>query len=324
MNVLVTGATGFVGGRLVEHLLERGDHVTALVRSPKRATSLVQRGVRCVAGDLAATSALRDAVTGQDVVYHVAGMLGASTEAELMAANRDGTRNIAQACAMVAPAPRLVVVSSMAAGGPARHGAPKIDDGDDHPVTMYGRSKLAAEKVLPPIAIPWTVLRPPAVYGPGDRYGMLTLFQAVRWGVAPTFGDGSMELSLIHVDDLAEAIIAAGHADDVLGGVFYVNHPEITTGANLMRTIARQMKRAVIPLAIPRWGARIALTLVGAWADLVRQPTILHVDKLHEFFQEAWTADPSAFMRATGWQPAWDVEHGIADTVAWYRAEKWI
>lgn len=324
MNVLVTGATGFVGGRLAEHLIERGDVVTALVRSPTRATALASRSVRLVSGDLAATEAIADAVRGQDVVYHVAGLLGAATEAELMHANREGTLSVARACAATSPAPRLVVVSSMAAGGPARHGVPKVDDSDDRPVTMYGRSKLAAEKVLPTVTVPWTVLRPPVVYGPGDRHGMLTLFKAVRWGIAPTFGDGSMEVSLIHVDDLAEAIILAGGAHDVLGGVFYVTHPEITTAADLMRTIARQMKRSVLPLPIPKWGARAALTVAGAWAELFRQTSILRADKLHEFYQEAWTGDPSAFVRATGWQPQWDLERGIDDTIAWYRAEKWI
>lgn len=324
MNVLVTGATGFVGGHLVDRLLERGDTVTALVRSPARASSLAQRGVRLVVGDLAATEALAGAVRGQQVVYHVAAMLGAATEAQLVAANRDGTLHVAQACAAELSPPRLVLVSSMAAGGPARRSTPKVADGDDHPVTMYGRSKLDAERVLPSLSVPWTVIRPPVVYGPRDREGFLPLFKAVRWGVAPMFGDGSMEISLIHVADLADAIVAAGTAADVLGEVFYVNHPDITTGADLMRSIARYMQRSVLPLPIPEWAARVALTVTGTWAEVFHQQTILHPDKTHEFYQEAWTADPSPFIRATGWQPTWDLERGIADTGAWYRAEGWI
>ncbi len=324
MNVAVTGATGFVGGHLVDRLLERGDHVTALVRSPARATSLVERGVRLVEGDLAATAAIAETVRGQDVVYHVAGLLGAPSETALMAVNRDGTLHVAQACAASSPPPRLVLVSSMAAGGPAQPGRPKVTSGEDHPVTMYGRSKLAAERVLSSISVPWTVIRPPVVYGPGDREGFLPLFKAVSWGIAPTFGDGSMEISLIHVDDLARAIIAAGTAADVVGKVFYVNHPEITTGADLLRTIARYMKRSVLPLPIPEWAARVALTVTGAWADVFDQSSILYPDKVHEFYQPAWTADPSPFMRATGWQPQWDLASGIADAGAWYREKGWI
>jgi dihydroflavonol-4-reductase len=324
MKVLVTGATGFVGGHLVDRLLERGDTVTALVRSPARATSLAQRGVRLVVGDLAATDALADAVHGQQVVYHVAGMLGATSETALLAANRDGTLNVAHACAAEFTPPRLVLVSSMAAGGPARRGTPKGASGDDHPVTMYGRSKLGGERVLSSLSVPWTVLRPPVVYGPRDRDGFLPLFKAARWGLGPMFGDGSMEISLIHVADLADAIVAAGNAAGVLGEVFYVNHPDITTGADLMRSIARAMQRSVLPLPIPEWAARIALTITGTWAEVFHQPTILHPDKVHEFYQDAWTADPSRFMGVTGWRPAWDLDRGIADTVAWYRAAGWI
>ena len=324
MKVLVTGATGLVGGHVVDRLLERGDTVTALVRSPTRAAPLAARGVRLVAGDLADRPAMEAAVRGQEVVYHIAAKLGGSTEAELMEPNCEGTRRVAAACAAAASPPRLVFISSMAAGGPSRHGAPKIAAGDDHPVTMYGRSKLAAERLLPSLPIPWTVLRPPTVYGPRDRDNFLSLFKAARLGIAPMFGDGSMEISLIHVGDLADAIIMAGSAPDVVGNVFYVNHPDIVTAANLVGAIAREMHRNVIRLTIPQWGVRAALTVTGAWADLFGRPSILHPDKVHEFFQEAWTADPAPFMAATGWRPRFNLADGLADTAAWYRSAKLI
>ena len=324
MNVLVTGATGLVGGHLIDRLIERGDTVTALVRSPERAAPLASRGVQLIAGDLSDTAAIASAVRGQDVVYHSAAKLGARTESELMEPNREGTRRIATACAAQPNPPRLVLVSSMAAGGPARHGAPKTVAGDDHPVTMYGRSKLAAEQVLPSLSLPWTILRPPTVYGPRDRDNLLPFFKAARFGIAPMLGDGSLELSVIHLADLADALVLAGTAPDVVGQVFYVNHPDIVTAANLLRAIARSLHRDVIPIPIPRWAVRGALTLTGAWAELFHQSSILHPDKVNEFFQEAWTADPTPFMTATGWTPRFNLEAGLADTAAWYRNERWI
>jgi nucleoside-diphosphate-sugar epimerase len=324
MNVLVTGATGFVGGHLVDRLLERGDHVTALVRSAGRAGPLASRGVRLIVGDLADTAAVAEAVREQDVVYHLAARLGARNEAEMLAANRDGTLNVARACTQQSVPPRFVLISSMAAGGPSPRGQARRANGNDHPVTMYGRSKLAAERTLPPLAIPWVVLRPPVVYGPADREAFLPLFKAVSFGLAPMFGDGSMELSLIHVVDLADAIVLAGISDDVVGDVFYVAHPQVVTAADLMRAIAHEMRRSVIPLPIPRWAATVALAATGAWSDITQRPSVLHPDKIHEFFQEAWTADPAAFMTATGWRPQWDLARGLADTAAWYRAERWI
>jgi nucleoside-diphosphate-sugar epimerase len=323
VNVLVTGATGFVGGRLVDHLLARGDTVTALVRSPDRAAPLSERGVRLIAGDLANHDALATAVTGQDVIYHVAGLVGAIDEAEFMAANRDGTANVARAARDAAVRPRFVLISSMAAGGPSRRGMPKTADGLNAPVTAYGRSKLAGESALTAIIPDAVIVRPPVVYGPGDRDGLLPLFKAARYGIAPMLGDGTMEISLIHVADLADAIILAATTAD-LCGVYYVNHPAPTTSAELARAVAREMQQRPLLLRVPRWLAVVILAITGAWSRVMHQKTILHPDKIHEFFQEAWTADPSPFMARTGWSAVWDLPRGLADTAAWYRNAHWL
>ena len=138
------------------------------------------------------------------------------------------------------------------------------------------------------------------------------------------FGDGSMDVSLIHVSDLADALVLAGTIADIDHRVFYVNHPGIVTGADIVRTIARVMKRSPLPIPIPRWAAAVTLGLTGMWADVFRQKSILHPDKLHEFYQEAWTGDASPFIATTGWQPKLDLEHGISDTAAWYQKAGWI
>ena len=144
MKALVTGATGFVGSHLVEALRRRGDEVTALARSAAKAAALAPLGVRVVPGDLHDRAALQRAVEGQDVIYHVAGVVAARSEAEFMAANRDGTRNVIEAAERAGIA-RLVLVSSMAAAGPTIKGRPLRGDERPRPVTAYGRSKLAAE-----------------------------------------------------------------------------------------------------------------------------------------------------------------------------------
>src|SRR6185312_13128446 len=165
MRVLVTGATGFVGSHLAEALRRRGDEVTVLARSARKAAALAPLGVRVVAGDLHDRDALRRAVEGQDLVHHVAGVIAARREADFMVANRDGTRNVVQA-AEAAEVGRLVFVSSMAAAGPTIKGRPLRGDELTRPVTGYGRSKLAAEQVVTASRLAWTIVRPPIVYGP--------------------------------------------------------------------------------------------------------------------------------------------------------------
>ena len=324
MRFFLTGSTGFVGGHIVDQLLAAGHQVTALVRSPARAAGFAERGVRLVRGDLHDLAALAGGAADAEVVLHVAALTGAVDEAEFLAANRDGTANVLRASAQSPKRPRLVYVSSMAAGGPSRRGAPKRDAADDHPVTMYGRSKLAGEQVLRASDHPWVILRPPTVYGPRDQDNLLTVFKAARTGFAPVFGDGSMELSAIYVEDLAAATIRAALAEGVTGGTFYVNHPEVVTSAELVRGIARTMGREVRLVGIPEPVARGILTLTGGFAALFRRKTILRADKANEFYQEAWTGDPAPFTALSGWRAATDLRTGLERTWAFYQTAGWL
>ena len=324
MRFFITGSTGFVGGHIVDQLLAAGHEVTALVRSPARAAGFAERGVRLVRGDLQDLAALAAGAAEAEVVLHVAALTGAVDEAEFLAANREGTANVLRASAHAPTRPRVVYVSSMAAGGPSRRGTPKRDASDDRPVTMYGRSKLAGEQVLRASDHPWVILRPPTVYGPRDRDNLLTVFKAARTGFAPVFGDGSMELSAIYVEDLAAATIRAATAPGVVGGTYYVNHPEVVTGAELVGAIGRAMGREVRLIQIPEPVARGILGVTGGVAALFRRKTILRADKANEFYQEAWTGDPSPFFAATGWTAATNLRTGLERTWGFYLNAGWL
>ncbi|HEU4827597.1 MAG TPA: NAD-dependent epimerase/dehydratase family protein [Gemmatimonadales bacterium] len=323
MKALVTGGTGFVGRHLVEHLRAQGDDVTALVRSPARAEPLAALGARLEQGDLHDHAALARAVTGQDVIYHVAGAVAAPNEAAYLAGNRDGTANLV-AAASAAETRRFVCVSSLAAAGPSQPGRPHSGDVEPRPVTAYGRSKLAGEQAVRASPLAWTILRPPAVYGPRDRENFLTVFKALRLGVAPVFGDGSTELSAVYAPDLAEALRAAGTTDATVGGTYYPNHPEIVTSAELVRTIARAAGRSVRIIGLPEPIARGILTLTGSAARMLGRTTILNADKANEFYQAAWTGDPGDLTRDAGWRARHDAASGFAATWQWYRDAGWL
>lgn len=322
MKALVTGATGFVGSHLVEALRLSGAEVTALARSPEKAAALGPHGVRIVMGHLEDRASLEQAVTGQDVVYHVAGLVAARSEAEFLSANQHGTLNLVTAAERQGR-PRFVLVSSLAAGGPAWRGAPLNGSEPAHPVTAYGRSKLAAERVVQASVLPWSVVRPAIVYGPRDQE-VLKLFRIARLGVAPVFGDGSQELSAVHAGDLARALIAVGNSTATIGRTYNACHPEVFTSAEFGRAIGAAMGRSVGTLRIPALLGRALLSLTETSARLARRTTILTTDKANEFFQPAWTGDPAPLIHDCGWRARYDLRTGLTDTYQWYRRAGWL
>jgi len=329
MKALVTGATGFVGSHLAELLHRRGDEVTALIRNPAKAAHLASLGTRLIEGDLSSRDALAAAVTGQDIIYHVAGTVAARNEAAFLLANRDGVMRLVEAAEQTGRHPRFVLVSSMAAGGPAPRGRPLSGEEPPRPVTQYGRSKLAGEAALRSSRLRWTIVRPPMVYGPRDRE-VLKVFQIARYGVAPIFGTGAQELSAVYGPDLAAALVAAGSSETAVGRTYYACHPEIVQSAEFVRKVRAAVAASggkdpdLVLLRVPSWLGRGILTVTGGLASLAGQATVLTADKANEFFQPAWTGDPSPLTRDTGWQARHDLTAGLAETTAWYRNAGWL
>jgi nucleoside-diphosphate-sugar epimerase len=161
------------------------------------------------------------------------------------------------------------------------------------------------------------------VYGPRDRE-VLKVFKIAKSGIAPVFGDGSQELSAVYGPDLAQALIAAGISPVTIGATYYACHSEVFNSAELVQRVAGAIGRKVKVVPLPDWVARGALTLTGLAARVAGQATILTPDKANEFLQDAWTGDPTPLIRDSGWQPAHNLDRGLAATAAWYREQGWL
>ena len=172
------------------------------------------------------------------------------------------------------------------------------------------------------MAFPWTIVRPPAVYGERDRE-MLKLFKLTRRGLGPVFGDGSQELSVIYAGDLASALVATV-APAAANRVYYAAHPALTTSRGLVRAIGRAVGREPRILPLPAPLVRGLLWTIGSVAHLAGRATLLSSDKAAEFLAPAWTCRPDALMRDTGWRPDTDLETGLRRTAQWYRNEGWL
>lgn len=323
MNAFVTGATGFVGAHLVRALVARGDTVTCLVRSPAKAQALRWPAtVRTVRGDLGDAAALTAGCAGADVVFHVAGRLSARNLGEFLADNRDGTGRVLQAAA-ASPPRRFLYVSSLAVGGPTVPGSPIDETRPPAPVTDYGRSKLAGEELVRAAPFPWTIVRPPVVYGEWDRE-VLRVFRFARRGLAPVIGDGTQELSVIYAGDLATALIAAATATATVGRVYYAAHPHTTSSLGFVEAIGRAVGRRPHIVKLPGPLARGALWVVGSLATIAGRATLLSLDKANEFLAPAWSCRADALVRDAGWRAEVDLDAGLTRTAAWYRTERWL
>lgn len=321
MRAFVTGGTGFVGAHLVEALQRRGDDVTCLVRSPAKAASLGWRNVRVVRGDLSDQAALRQGCADADVVYHVAGRISARDLDEFMRVNRDGTAKVLEAAG--SRVGRFVLVSSIAAAGPTQPGRPIDETRVPQPVTDYGRSKLAAELLVRQGPCPWTIVRPVVVYGEWDRE-ILKVFRGARFGVAPVFGDGRQELSVIYAGDLAEALVAAGTGPDAAGRTYFATHDTPTTARDFVVAIGTALEKHVRVLPVPRAVGRVSLWAIGSLAHLIGVSTVLSADKANEFLAPAWLCRSDALRKDTGWEARVELHKGLARTAAWYKEKKWL
>lgn len=304
------------------HLLERmaGAEVSCLLRRPSPA--LAASGCRVVLGGLDDGAALASLVAGADVVFHVAGAIAAHSEAEFMAVNRDGTRALAGACRQ-AGVGRLVYVSSVAVTGPAAPGRPVDETTPPHPVSRYGRSKQAGEAAVRESGVPFTIVRPPIVYGPRDR-STLRLFRMARRGVAPLLRGGAQELSLVHASDLADALAAASDEPSAVGRTYHAAHPGVITQRALLEEIGRAVGRAPRLVTVPDSALRLALAVAGSMARLTGRSTLMEPSKAPELLAPAWTCATDALARDAGWTAGVPLARGLRETAEWYARAGWL
>jgi nucleoside-diphosphate-sugar epimerase len=261
-------------------------------------------------------------VDGADVVFHVAGLVAARSEAEFLRANRDGAAGMAAAAAR-AGLGRLVLVSSLAVTGPSAPGRTVDEASGPGPVTAYGRSKRAGEEAIRAAGVPFTILRPPPVYGPRDR-GFLALFRMASRGVVLLPGGGGRELTLVHAADLARALVAAATARATLGGTYHAGHAEPVTQRALAGAVIRAVGRPALCVRLPGPVVRGALSAAGATARALGRAPLLDGDKANELLAPGWACSSDALRRDTGWTADISLERGFADTVRGYREAGWL
>lgn len=301
MRLAVTGGTGFVGSRLLDLAVAAGHSVQALARRPMAPRT----GVDWVPGSLDDLPALEALVAGADAVIHVAGVISGRSAADFEPCNVDGTKAMLDA-AKAAGVGRFVHVSSIAAREPG--------------LSLYGGSKARSEALVAASGLSFAIVRPPAVYGPGDKE-TLELFRMARLGLVllPPAG----RLSLIHADDLARLLLAlAGpgapsgatvEPDDGRPGGW--THKEFA--AALGEAVGRRGASLSVPRGLLRLGARADRLLRGDKAKLTS-------DRAAYFCHPDWVVDPARAAPSELWLPEIETRDGLAATARWYAKQGWL
>lgn len=325
-SVLVTGGTGFVGSNLVEALLHRGYSVACLVRDPIKAGDIRKQPVKIITGSLDDTDALRKAAVGVHMVFHIAGAIKASDREGYLKVNQFGTRRLLEAFAEVNPKlSRFVHMSSLAAAGPSEDNRMLTEKDPPNPVSWYGESKLRSEQEVLQYAgaFPTTILRPSAVYGPGDRETLL-IFRMIKRGCLFTPGRFVRRFSLIHVKDLVNAVIQAGERDTPSGEIYFVSRPEVFTWDDVGCEAARSMGKRYCRISFPKWLARAAGLAGDMYVFTSGRPASINSQKVNELLQPSWICDSSKARADLGFNPGIGLEDGIRDTILWYKAQGWL
>ncbi len=319
----LTGGTGFVGSHLAEALLGAGYRVRALARRPEAPGWLKGQPVEIVRGDVREPSCLGELVAGAALVVHAAGKTSARSENEYMAANAGGTANMARAAADRAPDAHFVLVSSQAAAGPSRDGAPVKTSAPCRPVSAYGRSKLEGEnEVRSHARLSYTILRPCAVYGPRET-AIRDLFVAASKGIVPVFAGGKTSIQLVYAADVAAALLGALRR----GGrreTFFVAHPEVLDYRKIAETLAGLPAKRPLLVPVPALLIRLAGSVVGAVSRLRASPPVFDSEKAGEMLQSAWLCDVSETQAALGEPLRTDFRSGARRTWDWYVMNGWI
>lgn len=342
MRVFVTGGSGFIGKRLVERLVQRGAEVACLVRATSRTESLETLGARLVTGALddadSLAAALRDAFDGAppDVVQHLAGKTHARGLQEFLATNEAGTERLCHATAEFETPPTVVVVSSLAAVGPSLPTEPHTELSSCAPISHYGRSKLAGERAARRCAdrLPLAIVRPPVVFGPGDRDGLLLFKTIRRLGIHFVPQMQGLPLSAVYADDLVEALIAVGDhgercvasdpASDDPQGVYFAADPHETSYAEIGRMVAAAIDRRVWVICRRKYPLLPAAWAGDLYGRITGKAPLLGTDKLREASASGWVCRSDKLCNTLGWSPAKPLAERYADTAEWYRQSGWL
>lgn len=323
---VVTGANGFVGSHLVDHLLEKNYEVRCIVRKSSDLKWLNGKDIKIFDCGLLDIEGMSKAFQNADYIYHVAGVVKSKKPEGYFKGNVDTTKALLDAaCMNVSTLKRVLVVGSLTTVGPSTNETPADENIIPKPITTYGRSKLAQEELANSYKgkLPITICRAPAVYGERDTE-IFIFFQTFNKGLMTTIGFDRKVISLIHVRDLVEGFVLAAQSEKAKGETYFISSDKYYTWDEVGEVTGKIMSKKPFKVAVPHPVVYSVAAIAQFLSLFSRKPATLNLEKAKDITQHAWICSTSKAAKDFGYHQKISLEQGIERTVNWYRQMKWL
>ena len=333
-SILITGASGFIGSFLVEEALHRGFETWAGVRASSSRKYLQEPGLHFLELDFAHADRLceqlkahREAHGAFDYVVHCAGVTKCIDPADFDRVNYGQTRTLVETLRSLGMTPRqFAFISTLSVFGPVHEDTyePIRESDTPQPNTAYGRSKLKAERYLLGLdGFPCVIYRPTGVYGPRERDYYL-MAESIKRHVDLSVGYRRQDLTFVYVKDVVQAVFL-GIEREVSGRAYFLSDGQVYASRTFSDLICRELGNPlIIRIKCPLFLLKVVSLLAERWAALRKTTSTLNRDKYNIMKQRNWQCDITPAVRELGYQPEYDLERGVKETIAWYKKEGWL
>jgi UDP-glucose 4-epimerase len=342
MQILVTGASGFIGSFIVEKAMELGHDVWAGIRPTSSRRYLQDKRIHFIELNLEDMAVLQQQLCsfktqspyGWDIVIHAAGATKGKDRDDFFKTNYKGTQHLVESLRLCNMLPkRMIYLSSLSVLGGIRQQpvsdekghvyAPILDDDKAEPNTAYGESKLAAEEYLrKQTDLDFVILRPTGVYGPREKDYFL-MAKSIKQHIDFSVGFKPQEITFVYVKDLVDAVFLVSEKGE-RSHSYFVSDGNTYSSKDFSVLLQKEMGiTGVLHIKAPLWLLRLICNANTLLSKVTGKLTALNNDKYHILKQRNWRCDISP-ITALGYEPHYNLEKGVRETIAWYKKEKWI
>ncbi len=328
MNIFITGANGFVGSTLTSELFKEGHRLKCLVRKTSNLRWIEhltnQSNVELVFGDLQYDIDLQDALSDIDLIIHCAASTLAVNKEKYFQANVETTKRLADYAKLHCKnLKRFIFLSSQAASGASSSEKPKTETDEDKPLSLYGLSKLEAEKQLKQYTedFPITILRPPTIYGPKD-VAFLQVFEMLKYNVLFTIGNGKSYVNMIFVDDVVNAIKTVFNEQDNFS-LYYITDGNIYSWDDVSRILMEIISNKALRIKMPVLLAKFFMIFPMLISKIIKKPFLIQ-QRIKEMSSKYLICSDALIREKLGYKPQTFLKEGLKITYRWYKENNWL